>query len=562
MRCWSPIVSVVVLTGVALAAQTPARPPMPRDAAVARQEPGDDSVQLSGRVLAADTKRPLRRATISLTTGNLQTARWTSTDDNGAWAFADVVAGAYTVTASRDGYVTMAYGQRGPYGAPASVTVVTGDTRDDLDIVLLRGGVITGAILDDVGEPVGGVFAQAHRVAFVDGVRQLIPVAAGLQSLTFGGLTDDRGEYRLFGLAPGTYYVSAAYGPSAPGRSDDRVGYATTYYPGVPSVASASAIRVVAGESSTAGFSIVRVPLVAIRGRVTNSFGEVVASNLNLVPVAPGHAIGARSSAATIDPGGAFTLRGVASGDYFLQVTTRGAGRAPEVATARVTVAGEDIHNLVVITAPTATAAGRLLIEDAPVGQGPAGFFIAAIAAGPGAMNAMGGPMSQGRSNAGGVFAVAGIVGPHVVRLRNPPPGVWLKSVSIDGRDVTDEPYDFQPGESVTIQVVVSGRMAGVAGSVQDEDGQPGSDCSVVVFATDARRWTPRTRFIAAAAPSGDGAFSIAGLPPGEYAVIAVPALEAGEEGDPERLSKWLSDSRRVTLTDTIVPRVALTIIK
>jgi hypothetical protein len=288
----------------------------------------------------------------------------------------------------------------------------------------------------------------------------------------------------------------------------------------------------------------------------------VAASNLTLVAVAPGHTIGARSSAATIDPGGAFTLRGVASGDYILQVTTRGAGRAPEVATARVTVAGEDVHNLVVITAPTATAAGRLLIEDAPSGQGLGGFFIAAMSVGPGAMNAMGGPMSQGRTNAGGTFALAGIVGPHVLRLRNAPPGVWLKSVAVNGRESTDEPYDFQPGEAPTIDVVVSGRMAGVSGSVQDEDGQPGSGCSVVVFATDARRWTPRTRFIAATAPSANGAFSIAGLPPGEYAVIAVPALEAGEEGDPERLSKWLSNSRRVTVTDTIVPRVALTIIK
>jgi hypothetical protein len=67
---------------------------------------------------------------------------------------------------------------------------------------------------------------------------------------------------------------------------------------------------------------------------------------------------------------------------------------------------------------------------------------------------------------------------------------------------------------------------------------------------------------VATTGPDLHGAFSLAGVPPGEYAVIAVPALEAGEEGDPDRLAKWLTGARRVTLTDTIVPRVALTLIK
>jgi len=79
------------------------------------------------------------------------------------------------------------------------------------------------------------------RVRFVDGLRQLVPVEAGLMSLTYGGMTDDRGEYRIYGLAPGRYYVSAVYGRYAPGQTDDRQAYPRTYFPGTLSIAGAGA---------------------------------------------------------------------------------------------------------------------------------------------------------------------------------------------------------------------------------------------------------------------------------------------------------------------------------
>lgn len=394
-------------------------------------------------------------------------------------------------------------------------------------------------------------------MAFVGGLRQLIAVGNGLQSLAFGGLTDDRGEYRIFGLAPGTYYLAASYGSFAPGRSDDRVAYATTYYPGSPSVAAAGSLRVAADEVTSADFALSRVRLAEIRGRVVNSFGESDSARLNLRPVAAGHAIEAGGRPISVEPGGVFTIRGVAAGDYRLQATTSSQGRLAELAVVRVTVGGADISNLVVVTAPTATASGQFVMEGAN-GDETDGLFVAAMPTDVASANASGG--AGGLANRSGGFALAGIVGPHVLRLNRPPPGVWVKSITINDRDATDVPYDFQAGESASVDIVVTRRMAGVSGTVRDSDGRSTSDASVIVFSTDERRWGPHTRAIATATPEADGTFSVQGLPPGEYAVIAVPPLEAGEEGDPERLSTWLSSARRATLTDAAVSGVALTL--
>jgi hypothetical protein len=546
------VLLLVVLTGLAEAAQSSA----PRDRPVS-PERAETTASLGGRVLAGDTGRPLRRVTVSLTTGNMQTTRWTVTDDAGAWVFANVTPGAYRLTASRDGYVTWAYGQKGPFGPAATISVVAGDTRERLDIVVPRGGVVTGRIVDDAGEPVGAALVEARRVAFVDGVRQLVPVADGFRPLHYGGLTDDRGEYRIFGLAPGTYFLSATHAPTPTGHSDDRVTYATTFYPGSTSVAAAGPVRVVAGTDASASFGLARVRLVEVSGRVTTSQGAGVRALVGLAPIAPGHAIEGPGRPVEVDSSGTFAVRGVPAGDYVLRATVRSAGVPDEVAAVRLTVGGEDVRNLIVATAATASAAGRLVLDPSSSSRVPSGFFLDSVRMG---VVEVGGRVAPSRPiPVGGTFDVAGFVGPHLVRLRNPAPGWWLKAVFINGRETTDVPYTFRPGEVAEMEIVVTDRMASVSGNVRGQDGQPAPDHTVVIFSTDERHWGRGTRHVIASVPDTDGAFAITGLPPGEFAVVAVPPLEAGEQSDPERLSTWLGSARRLTLTDAAVSGVVLT---
>jgi hypothetical protein len=523
----------------------------------------------------------LFRAVVQLNTGNLQTARWTLTDPDGRWSFDDVPGGSYTLTASRDGFVSMGYGQRGAYGTPAPIVLADQALLGNLDISLPRGGVVTGVVADERGEGLAGALVRAHRVRFVDGVRQLVDVRAGLQSLLSGGITDDRGEYRLYGLAPGTYYLSATYGQVGQGRTDDREGYAVTYAPGSVLVAEASPFVVSADKVATANFALVRTRVATVSGRVVNSSGGPAAAQIRLIPVAPGHAVEATAGAMTArsDPSGAFVVRGVPMGTYVLTanpasgplavsvsdagVSARGGGPGAngmgEVGLLTITVSGQDLRDIFIQTGPTSLANGLVRVESDAREATAEGFYISTKEMAPGATS-LRGFMAGARSNANGAFTIPGLLGKQIIRLQNPKAGWWLKSVTVDGTDVTDSGFDFQGGRAVNVEVVVTQRMASVSGTVRDASGKPAVDYSVVAFAQDDAKWTPHTRFIAASAANLNGAFEITGLPAGDYVVVAVPPIEAGEETDPERLKGWRAVGRTITLANGQASTVGLTL--
>src|ERR1019366_10603624 len=94
---------------------------------------------------------------------------------------------------------------------------------------------------------VADVRVTPMRYQFVQGRRQLN--AAGRVSTT-----NDIGEYRIFGLAPGQYFVSASTQTNVMNGlmdvpSDDRSGYAPSYYPGTPNIAEAQRVTVGLGQS-------------------------------------------------------------------------------------------------------------------------------------------------------------------------------------------------------------------------------------------------------------------------------------------------------------------------
>ena len=147
--------------------------------------------------------------------------------------------GRYTVSASKGGYVGLAYGQRRPTDQGTPLVVGAGERLDKVVLALPRGGVIAGRIVDDAGEPV--IDAQVSALRYRPGVSRRPLVDA------FGGggraSTDDQGSFRLFGLVPGEYVVTATVRPEVMlvtgGAESDRDGYAPTYYPGTPSMADA-----------------------------------------------------------------------------------------------------------------------------------------------------------------------------------------------------------------------------------------------------------------------------------------------------------------------------------
>jgi len=123
--------------------------------------------------------------------------------------------------------------------------------------------------------------------------------------------------------------------------------------------------------------------------------------------------------------------------------------------------------------------------------------------------------------------------------------------VLLDGRDITDTPLEVAGTTDISgLRVVLTSRVTTVSGRVTDEGGKLVRDCSVVVFAEDAARWTDRSRFVATVRPDLDGRFEVTGLPPGAYLIVALEYVEDGAWGDPEFLESLRVHATKLALAE------------
>ena len=196
-------IALAILATLAASAQTQGRGQQPaRDTPAQRtEEAATPKARISGRVLAADNARPVKRARVFINAAELPGGRGILTDDAGLFDFAELPAGRYTLTVSKTGFISLSYGQRRPLQAGTPLQLGDGQQLTGIDFRLPRGSVIAGHVLDESGDPMPGASVQVLRYQYAQGNRQLVPAG--------GAQTDDQGYYRVWGLNPGDYYVTA-----------------------------------------------------------------------------------------------------------------------------------------------------------------------------------------------------------------------------------------------------------------------------------------------------------------------------------------------------------------
>ena len=143
----------------------------------------------------------------------------------------------------------MQYGQRRPSESGTPIELGDGQTLDKIAIALPRGSVLGGRITDEFGEPVANASVTAWRYGYAGGARRMMPAGQNARDTT-----DDQGQFRLFGLPPGDYYVSATLrggGPEVTDPMGELSGYAATYYPGTTNVAEAARITLAVSQENT-----------------------------------------------------------------------------------------------------------------------------------------------------------------------------------------------------------------------------------------------------------------------------------------------------------------------
>ena len=539
--------------------QVPASPSTRTPPRVMRpgEAPPKGTAVIRGRVIASDTGAPIRRAQVRAMSFESRGGGITSTNAEGIFEIKELPAGRYTISATKGGYVSSQYGQRraGEQGTPLELS--DAQVADKVNFSLPRGSVIAGQITDDSGDPVAGTTVSAMRYAFMGGTRRLVPGGGE------GGTdrTDDQGHFRLYGLPPGDYLLSATSRVnnfSQPDVTNTEVdGYAPTYYPGTANPGEAARVTVRAGQTqASANFSLIIARLSRVRGRAINSRGEPVSrAMVMLVPAdqSVGVFMGPQTAMAS-GADGAFQMANVAPGRYMLTVRPTGqSSSGDEYGTLALTVGSEDVSDLLITTSVGSAVRGTVMSDD-----GSALTFRAdqvqmfASPAEPMVMMAAGN--GTAKVNDDFTFEIPSAFDRRILRANVPMTTGWyLKGLFHDGADITDTGMEFTPGRNVDgVEVVLTQKTTDLSGLVLDSRGKPVLDATVIVFPANRERWGYfGSRFMRTARPDTEGRYRIRSLPPDEpYLIVAVQGLQEGQAADPEFLTRAHDEAKPLTLNE------------
>jgi len=485
------------------------------------------------------------------------------TDETGRFECTGLPPGRYTVMVSPSGVLLPSSAQQVELAEGGSATVT---------IRLARGGSITGRVLDDQGDPIVRAQVTAVQRRNMGGTWRLVSTGSGAHAAT-----DDLGQYRLYGLTPGEFYVSAAYNPAMFGpvagdqSGEPRFGFANTFHPSATGIDGAKRVLVASGqETSGVDIALARVKVASVSGRVVDAAGASLDGRQVSVRLMPrSEMLGASFAGASAwRADGTFVIPNVPPGSYVVLATGRTQSSPSGPTTAgfeEVTVAGEDASVHIQLN-EGATLSGRVVIE----GAAPAAVQPQAGTAGPrrasvSVRTADVGfyvPSSAGRPvevREDLTFTLTGLRGRVVPSAFMS--GTALKSVTLGGTEITATGLVLKGTESIEgLTLTLTSDVGAIEGVVTAAEGAP-ADAWVLIVPDDRSKWFPgspfvrvsRTRPTAGAAretppvqapgrlPGSTGVGRHAGgfvaqlLLPGRYLLVARPVTDAaaGEAGSP-----------------------------
>jgi hypothetical protein len=533
-----------------------------------------DTGSITGRVVSEDG-RPLADTVVFFHRALASvpgTPLTSTTDSEGRFRVTGLESGLYAVNASLPGYTT------------ADAATEMSETNyyrigDSVNLTLVKGGVITGTVRDANGEPVIAVSVRAVRVRDAMGRT----AAARFAGFFPEKMTDDRGVYRIYGLMPGTYVVSA-------GGSSQRFMMMTNGYEGEAPTFFPSSTRDTAAEIPVRGGEEATNIDIRYRGERGRTISGTVSGFIETktpggVSITLRQAVSGGYEAATfvmpgVKPG--FAFNGVSDGVY--EVAAQQWGGASESAASipqRITIKGADVTGIQLVLSPLASIAGRVQLEAPPkesCADGRGGTLLET------AIQAHRDEKYQAEDSARLPFFSAGgsipsdqgeftirnlIAGSYRLSVRLPSDAWYVRSISLPNTPATVQPaaaaakaaqpksaavpssvITLNTGARVTnVTVQIAQDAAGLRGRVVSaategaEAPQLPANLKVYLVPAERERAEDVLRYGEAQLAS-DGTFALQNLAPGRYWLIARPAPENESPERTPRPLAWDAETR------------------
>jgi hypothetical protein len=520
--------------------------------------PATKATSISGTVTRADTHLPLKNVQVTImgrsegssdVDDEIESAQGYQssihTDEKGHFEFADVAPGTYYLRAAHTGMV-----MKGSQPGNAQLIKLQAGQSQSLSLIMLPGGAITGRVLNEEGEPMQNVAVAAMRYAYTIGGLRL----ADAKSAT----SDDKGEYRLFGLKPGSYLLMAdttrgayedgnvamalgTHQRAGAAKQDQKI-YAPTYYQNESSPEQASPIVLKPGEETQANFALVRVSGHHISGKLsgvpTPKPGDKPEQSRCFVMARRAGSPFPVAYALVVDKDSSFDLGPIVPGKYTI-TAMQPQSEGTVTGSKEVVVSSTDVTGVNLSLHTGSTQIRGVIRAEGDAKLDYSKLYVVLMPAGDSETPSEPAEVADGFGNGSG-YAQVGKDGsfkldvepstkPYQVVLSARGAGLedWFTSkILFAGKDVVESGLKVTDGEQRTMEVIVSDKGAMLEGTILDGEKKPFPNAQVIAVPSDPKL---RKRYALLQQTTADqlGHFKLRGVRPGEYVVLS---LEDAEE--------------------------------
>ena len=492
---------------------------------------------ITGRIVRASDGQPLKGAQIRLMPASAQSLHGSSalSDAEGKFTLNAIPPGQYHLSAMKNGYVSQSFKAKSAYQEGAILTLAPGQEITDVIFRLVSASVVVGRVVNEDDEPVQGVEVQALLKGNVEDPQGILAHAKSALVPVKMAVTNDLGEYRLYGLPPHTYYLSATDsgmpeltdavvqggGIAFSGTSNDMASkYPPLYYPGVLQIDQATPLVLHPGEEARVDFKLQAQRLARISGRVLGTDSQPAAGVMvSLRPRELSALFASAPLASSSGPDGHFEIKNVPAGAYLILAS----GPQQELGSAQqpLDVAAANVQGLELALKKPLSLKGKVV---API---PLPFKAENISI---FLQSADSPFGfgGGQLKSDGTFEIDGLQeGSYSIRTNGLPDGWYLAGARLGSSNALDDGLTVSRPMDAALQLSFSSATAEVEGSVLDGSNaaegaevrlQPAKDNP---FRSDLNQRTTTDQ---------NGHFQFKNVPPGRYELFVSSSEDDSDE--------------------------------